>query len=87
VIRQIRHWKSEHGIPLNSDLNYVGIITTTHQEVLNNIIKRILFKLLKPKISNLPRTLRPLYLCVALNPFIQLLDLNLKVRAKKSYPN
>jgi valyl-tRNA synthetase len=36
VIRQIRHWKSEHGIPLNSDLNYVGIITTTHQEVLNN---------------------------------------------------
>ncbi|MFW9881515.1 MAG: class I tRNA ligase family protein, partial [Candidatus Thorarchaeota archaeon] len=36
VIRQIRHWKSEQGIPLNSDLNYVGIITTIHHDVLSN---------------------------------------------------
>ncbi len=27
IIRGIRHWKSEQGIPLNSELKYVGVIT------------------------------------------------------------
>ncbi|WP_455392276.1 class I tRNA ligase family protein, partial [[Eubacterium] cellulosolvens] len=33
-IREIRHWKSENGIPLNSELNYVGIITDANRELL-----------------------------------------------------
>jgi valyl-tRNA synthetase len=34
-IREVRHWKSENGIPLNSELSYVGIITERHREVLD----------------------------------------------------
>jgi valyl-tRNA synthetase len=35
IIRAVRHWKSENGIPLNSEVNYLGIITEHHQEVLD----------------------------------------------------
>jgi valyl-tRNA synthetase len=27
IIRSIRHWKSEHGIPLNSEIQYVGVVS------------------------------------------------------------
>jgi valyl-tRNA synthetase len=27
IIRSIRHWKSENGIPLNSELKYIGVVT------------------------------------------------------------
>jgi valyl-tRNA synthetase len=27
IIRSIRHWKSENGIPLNSELQYIGVVT------------------------------------------------------------
>jgi valyl-tRNA synthetase len=37
-IRVIRHWKSEHGIPLNVELSYVGIITKTNKN--RDIIER-----------------------------------------------
>ena len=33
-IRSVRHWKSENGIPLNAELNYLGIITENSREVL-----------------------------------------------------
>ena len=33
-IREIRHWKSENSIPLNSELSYVGIIADKHQDIL-----------------------------------------------------
>jgi valyl-tRNA synthetase len=35
-IRIIRHWKSEHGIPLNSALSYVGVIAGDKSKVVNN---------------------------------------------------
>jgi valyl-tRNA synthetase len=35
IIRSIRHWKSEQGVPLNAELNYVGIISDNYRKILN----------------------------------------------------
>jgi valyl-tRNA synthetase len=35
LIREIRHWKSEKSIPLNSELNYIGVVTDQHREILD----------------------------------------------------
>jgi valyl-tRNA synthetase len=35
VIREIRHWKSEKSIPLNTELSYVGIVTDQYKEIID----------------------------------------------------
>jgi valyl-tRNA synthetase len=69
IIRGIRHWKSEQGIPLNVDLKYVGVITENLSTLVDRnkadiipTIKANNFELISDaETSTIPKRVKPVY--------------------------